>query len=109
MGGVKSAFRYWFSGMGRLLPVVFCAALLVTGCSTSPLPTPRVPKSERAAISDESLLANLQRDWKLLKKRGLSVEERSRIVADYNHNAYMLIRRYRENFLLARKKNNAQL
>lgn len=108
MGGVKSAFRYWFSGMGRLLPVVFCAALLVTGCSTSPLPTPRVPKSERAAISDESLLANLQRDWKLLKKRGLSVEERSRIVADYNHNAYMLIRRYRENFLLARKKNNAQ-
>lgn len=77
-----------------------------SGCSAPLLPSAHVPRSERAAVSEAQLLAELRRDWQLLKSKKLSKEAREQVVATYNRNVYRLMRRYRADIKKAIADNN---
>lgn len=78
-----------------------------SGCSAPLLPSAHVSRSERAEVSEEQLLAELRRDWQLLKSKKLSKEARAQVVATYNHNVYRLMRRYRADIKKAIAENNS--
>ncbi|MBR3695105.1 MAG: hypothetical protein IKL98_02565, partial [Akkermansia sp.] len=68
--------------------------VLFAGCAQPLLPPARIPRMERTKLPDEQLLTLLQQDWELLKNRKLTAEARAKVVARYNQNAYLMMRRY---------------
>jgi len=80
--------------------------VLFAGCAQPLLPPARIPRMERTKLPDEQLLALLQQDWELLKNRKLTAEERAKVVARYNQNAYSMMRRYRHDLKKAMAENN---
>ncbi len=82
------------------------AAVLIVGCSQPLLPPARVPVAERRSLPDEQLLALLKQDWELLKKSQLTEAQRAEVVARYNNNCYLLMRRYRHDIKKALSEND---
>lgn len=80
--------------------------VLFSGCVQPLLPPARISRMERTKLPDEQLLTLLQQDWELLKNRKLTAEERAKVVARYNQNAYLMMRRYRHDLKKAMAENN---
>lgn len=70
-------------------------ALLIAGCASPLLPPVHISASERQALPDEQLLQSLRQDWSLLQSASLSDAARADVLARYNHNTYLLMRRLR--------------
>ena len=83
------------------------AAVVVVGCSQPLLPPAHVPAAERRQLPDAQLLALLQQDWEQLKNRNLTEAQRAEVVARYNHNCYLLMRRYRHDIKKAMAEQHA--
>lgn len=79
--------------------------MLVSGCAQPLLPPSRISRTERVELPDAQLLTLLRRDWELLKSSRLTEKQRAEVVARYNHHTYLLVRRYRHDFLKAQKEN----
>ena len=97
-----------FLQMGRCAWATLATGLVVlfSGCAQPLLPPARIPRMERTKLPDEQLLTLLQQDWELLKNRKLTDEERAKVVARYNQNAYLMMRRYRHDLQKAMDENN---
>lgn len=89
-----------------LFAVAAAGAVFLPGCSAPLVPSPYVSRSEREQEPDAQLMAKLRSSWFALQQRGLSEEEYSRHVAEYNHNLLLLVRRYRADMLQAFKAGN---
>ncbi|MBQ4635373.1 MAG: hypothetical protein IJB64_02945 [Akkermansia sp.] len=97
-----------FLQMGRCAWATLATGVVVlfAGCAQPLLPPARIPRMERTKLPDEQLLTLLQQDWELLKNRKLTDEERAKVVARYNQNAYLMMRRYRHDLQKAMDENN---
>lgn len=97
-----------FLRMGRSAWATLATGFVVlfSGCVQPLLPPARISRMERTKLPDEQLLALLQQDWELLKNRKLTAEERAKVVARYNQNAYLMMRRYRHDLKKAMAENN---
>lgn len=97
-----------FLQMGRCVWATLTTGgvVLFAGCAQPLLPPARIPRMERTKLPDEELLTLLQQDWELLKNRKLTEAERAKVVARYNQNAYLMMRRYRHDLRKAMDENN---
>lgn len=97
-----------FLQMGRCAWATLATGVVVlfAGCAQPLLPPARIPRMERTKLPDEQLLTLLQQDWELLKNRKLTEAERAKVVARYNQNAYLMMRRYRHDLKKAMAENN---
>ena len=86
--------------------VAVAGVLFLPGCSAPLVPSPYVSRSEREREPDAQLMAELRSSWFALQQRGLSEEEYSRHVAEYNYNLLLLVRRYRADMLQAFREGN---
>lgn len=83
--------------------------VLISGCAQPLLPSARISTAAREKLPDNQLLDLLEQDWELLHNSGLTPTQRAQVLARYNHNAYLLVRRYRHDFLKAVDENNPEL
>lgn len=92
---VRSMGKFCHLWLRARLAWVTVVSMVLAGCSQPLLPPAYVSAAERKDMPDAQLLANLQQDWELLKNRNLPEAQRNEIIARYNHNVYLLMRRYR--------------
>lgn len=99
------------SGSWRIVSFAVASALsaLISGCASPLLPPARISASERQNLPDDQLLESLRQDWGLLQSTSLSDAARAEVVARYNHNAYLLLRRLRYDVKRAIRENAPSL
>lgn len=98
----------------RMVRAVFVAAAAVlvvgiSGCAKPLLPPARISQSEREELPDAQLITMLRSDWEQLKDPKLTPAARAEVVARYNNNTYLLVRRLRYDFKKAMKENDLSL
>lgn len=99
MKAVKHYIALWVAAWGILL--------LATGCSAPLVPEPREPRISRKEVPNEQVIAQLHADWLLLRQRSMGEEARAEVMARYNENLLLLLRRYRVDVLDGLKKGDA--
>ena len=87
----------------RMLVVVVCAACMVGSCSAPLLPKPRLPRETRTALPDDLLLNTLRADWEKLQLVHMEAQERTELIARYNKNLLLLLRRVRYDVMRRRR------
>lgn len=102
---------YQSLGRCRYAMALMCVglAVFIGGCAQPLLPSARISYSERAQLPDNQLLDLLEKDWALLSNTKLTQAQRAEVLARYNHHAYLLVRRYRHDFLKAIDENKPEL
>lgn len=80
------------------------ALLLGTACSSPLVPEPRMPRESREELSDAVVIARLRSLWGELKKKTHTPEQYADLVAKYNADLLILIRRVRVDYKADWKK-----
>ncbi|MBQ1960082.1 MAG: alpha/beta hydrolase [Akkermansia sp.] len=80
------------------------ALLLGTACSSPLVPEPRMPRESREELSDAAVIARLRSLWGELKKKTHTPEQYADLVAKYNADLLILIRRVRVDYSADWKK-----
>ncbi len=87
----------------RLWAAVLTAFAWV-GCAVPLIPAPREPEADRTELPDTSLLAELRREWDILKNPRADELARGAALDRYNEKLLVLVRRMRIDYLNAAEK-----
>lgn len=82
-----------------LILVIAWVLLPLSSCSTTLVPTPRLPKETRKQLPDDELLAALQQDWAELQQVKMDNDLRQKLIERYNANLLIFLRRLRYDIL----------
>lgn len=89
----------------RLTLLLLLSLLLGSACSAPLVPTARMPDISRRQVPDANILLLLRQDWQALHQVKMPPAERQQLIARYNENLLLLLRRCRVDVLKASRND----
>lgn len=81
-------------------------SLVWGGCATPLIPAPQAPRESRCELPDDTLLADLKKEWDILKNPRADEQTRGAAMERYNEKLLILIRRIRIDYLESAGEKN---
>lgn len=81
-------------------------SLVWVGCATPLIPAPQAPRESRRELPDDTLLADLKKEWDILKNPRADEQTRRAAMERYNEKLLILIRRIRIDYLESAGEKN---